>query len=252
MDRPDPSGGAPRTPDGPPLASPPAPTWGLGRFAVTAIASFVAAASASLLVVLALGIADKPAQERTPLDLLLVTLATDAALIAVLAVVGRRLLRLVPRDLGFRRPSPAQIRFALSAGVGLWVLSILVNALTVRFLGPRPQSLVVSFGAHEGPEALVLDLITGAVLAPVAEETLYRGLIFAGLAQRLPFAVAAGISALLFGVVHGVGVLLPIFVLGFGLAWVYRRTGTLWAPITAHALVNAISLAILFAAPRPM
>jgi membrane protease YdiL (CAAX protease family) len=38
--------------------------------------------------------------------------------------------------------------------------------------------------------------------------------------------------------------LLPIFALGLALAWVYRRTGNLLAPIAMHAMVNGISTAL--------
>lgn len=203
-----------------------------------------------LAMVLALEIPSREATSRTPLEILLVTSAGATALLLVLTVLSPRLLRTDLRGLGFRAPSPAEIRFALSAALGLWVASILANLVSISIFGPNPQPLVVSFSAHRGVEAIVLDLLTGAAIAPLSEETLYRGIVFAGLAQRLPFLPAALISGLLFAVPHGIGVLAPILVLGTGLAWIYVRTGTLWAPILAHALVNAISLGILFIA-RP-
>lgn len=58
-------------------------------------------------------------------------------------------------------------------------------------------------------------------------------------------------SALLFAVSHGLGVVAPIFVLALGLAWIYARTGTIWAPIVMHAVVNAVSLLLVFALPKP-
>jgi len=264
----DPPGGAARTSDGPPLAEPlpelagdpstaaPAPAavpgWSVLGLLITAVASFFAMTSAQLVTVLALGVAGRDADQRSPADILAVTAAGAVALLVVLALVGRRFLHLAPDDLGLRRPTLGQLRFAVASAVALWISSILVNVLWIQLVGARPQALVVSFGTHRGPEALFLDLLTGAVVAPLAEETLYRGIVFGGLAQRLPFAVAAAVSALLFALAHGIGVLAPIFVLGFGLAWIYRRSGTLWAPIVAHATVNAISLALLFALPRPL
>ena len=203
-----------------------------------------------LVAILALEVAPGEATSRTPLEILLVTSAGAAALLLVLAVLSPRLLRTDLRGLGFRAPSPHEIRFALWAALGLWVASIVANLVSISIFGPNPQPLVVSFSAHRGVEAIVLDLLTGAAVAPLSEETLYRGVVFAGLAQRMPFLPAAVISGLLFAVPHGIGVLAPILVLGTGLAWIYARTGTLWAPILAHSLVNAISLAILFVA-RP-
>ena len=55
-------------------------------------------------------------------------------------------------------------------------------------------------------------------------------------------------SAALFAVIHlSLASLLPIFLLGIALAWVYERTGTLLAPIVMHATVNGISVAAALA-----
>lgn len=250
MDAAGPGSGAPRAEDRPPLGEPVAPRWDALRLAITALGSFVAAVLVSTAVVVALGLRGRPPQERTPEEILILAVLSDGALVLVLFLLGRRLLRVRASDLGLRRPSVAALAFAALVAGGLWLASIAVNALQVRALGPNPQSLVVSVGAHSGPVALLMDLATGAIVAPFAEELLYRGLIFGGLAQRVPLGAAAAVSAFLFALSHGLGVIAPIFILGLGLAWIYARTGTLWAAMTAHALVNAISLVLLFVVPR--
>jgi CAAX protease family protein len=216
-----------------------------------AVAGFAALTLGQLVAVIAFGVGSRGATDRTPLDILLVTSSGALALLLALFVLAPRLLHTDLRGLGFRAPSTAEVRFALSAALGLWVLSILANLVSISIFGPNPQPLVVSFSEHRGAEAMALDLLTGALVAPLSEETLYRGVVFAGLAQYVPFLPAALISGLLFAIPHGIGVLAPILVLGTGLAWIYSRTGTLWAPILAHAVINAISLGILFAVPRP-
>lgn len=249
MDAAGPGGGPPRPEDGPPLT--PAARWSAPRLAATALGAFLAAIVASTAVVLLLGLPGRPPQQRTAEQILAVALATDAALLLALFGIGRRLLGLTPRDVGFRAASARTLGLAAASALGLWLLSIFVNAVQISLFGPNPQSLIVTIGAHRGLAALVMDLVTGAVLAPFAEEVLYRGLIFGGLAQRMPVAAAAAVSALLFALSHGLGVIAPIFVLGLGLAWIYARTGTIWAPIVMHAVVNAVSLLLVFALPKP-
>lgn len=251
MDATRPGSGAPRPEDRPALSAPAAPRWSAPRFVATALGSFLAAVAVSSVVVLALGIGRRPAQQRSPEEILLLAFLSDGALLLALFALGRVLLRLRLGDLGFRRPSLRALGFAAWSAAGLWIVSIAVNALQIRAFGPSPQPLIVTVGAHSGLLALALDLTTGAVVAPFAEETLFRGLVFGGLAQRMPLPAAAAISALLFALSHGLGVVAPIFVLGLGLAYVYARTRTIWAAMLAHALVNAVSLLLLFAAPRP-
>jgi membrane protease YdiL (CAAX protease family) len=245
VDGADPRSGAPRAEDGSPLGDAPR-RWPLGLVVLITVASLVAAFAVSLALVLGLGVARGPAQARSPEEILLLTLASDGALVAVLFVLAVR-GGLTPRDLGFRRPTSSALADAVAVALGLWLLSIAVNVASVRIFGPHPQSLIETFGAHRGPLAYALDMAASAVVAPVAEETLFRGVVFGGLAQRLPLWIAAVLSALLFALFHGLGVVLPIFVLGVGLAYVYARTATIWAPMATHGLVNAASVTILFA-----
>ena len=200
----------------------------------------------SLALLIGLGTARRAAQARGPEEILLLSFASDGALVVVLFALAYR-AGLRREDLGFRQPSTSALADAVAAAAGLWLLSIAVNLVSIRLFGPHPQSLIETFGSHHGPVAYAMDLVASAVVAPLAEETLFRGVIFGGLATRMPLWGAAVISALLFALFHGLGVVLPIFVLGLGLAYVYARTGTIWASMTTHALVNAVSVTALFA-----
>ncbi len=220
--------------------------WSLPALILTVVLAFAAGIALTLAAAFALGGPGRPLASRSPEELLLLTAATDGGLLLVLSTVGRRLLRLRARDVGLSRPRLGALRYGLTFGAALYGLSILVNLVQIRFTGEHPQDLVVAFGAHAGIRAFVLDLVNGGVLAPFSEEIFFRGLIFGGLAQRVPAAVAAAISALLFALLHGIGVIGPIFVLGLGLAYVYLRTGTIWASMLTHSLVNVVSLVLLF------
>ena len=103
-------------------------------------------------------------------------------------------------------------------------------------------------------ETDTVPLALGTVfLVPIAEETLYRGLIFRNLAQK-NMALAFAVSMVAFAAIHVMGyvgtfsplVLALCFVqylpAGFCLAWCYRQTGTIVTPILMHTLVNAISI----------
>ena len=212
------------------------------------VVAFVAAVALTAVASIALG-PQRSVATRSADEILVLTLATDAGIVVVLAALGRWLLHLRPADLGLRRPTAAALRYAAAFGIALYVASIGINVLQIRVAGAHPQDLVVAFGAHSGLRAYVLDLLNGGVIAPFSEELFFRGLIFGSLAQRMPAAVAAGASALLFALLHGIGVIAPIFVLGLGLASVSPRTGSLWASLLTHPLVNTVSLTLLFLLP---
>jgi uncharacterized protein len=85
-------------------------------------------------------------------------------------------------------------------------------------------------------------LLEYVLLAPVFEELAFRGLLFAILRRKLRFLPAALISAGIFGLAHGYGLVGLISVCWSGLlwAWIYEKTGSLAPGILAHAINNLL------------
>jgi membrane protease YdiL (CAAX protease family) len=73
----------------------------------------------------------------------------------------------------------------------------------------------------------------------VAEEILFRGVVYPSLRRHIPMLAAMIASGSLFALIHGnwLGVL-PITLLGVLLAYLYERTGSLLAPIAVHIFHN--------------
>ena len=94
----------------------------------------------------------------------------------------------------------------------------------------------------DGP-AVLLTFQALAFITPISEELFFRGFIFRGLLPKMGPLGAIAASALVFSAFHlSLGVLVPIFITGLLLAWLYWRTGSLWAAIGAHAGQNALAL----------
>lgn len=94
------------------------------------------------------------------------------------------------------------------------------------------------------------------ILAPIIEETLVRGLVFGsihGVSRLMAYILSCIIFTLMhswqyFGAYPLGSVLLsclPYIPASIALAWVYEKSGTIWASITLHALINAISFGVL-------
>ena len=96
----------------------------------------------------------------------------------------------------------------------------------------------------EGP-AIIASVVLIVLWAPLVEEVFFRGFIFPGLAGRMGVALAAVTSSILFAVVHvDPAVMVPFFVIGILLAWLYRKTLSLWSCFAVHATWNGVALAI--------
>jgi uncharacterized protein len=193
-----------------------------------------------------------PAREgrRGALALFIVALVSDGVLVAAVLLLARRILPTDPPHFGLGiAPSREALSLALLAVPPLWIAAVALRSLQASVFGLGQQSIVTALREHEGAGAFVLDILASSVIAPFAEELLFRGVLFAGLVQRLSFVWAAALSAAAFALVHEREVLLPIFGLGIGLAYVYRRTGTLWAPMLTHASLNAIPVTLVYLVP---
>ena len=84
------------------------------------------------------------------------------------------------------------------------------------------------------------ETIDSALWAPLGEEVAFRGVLYPALRSRFGVAPAAALSATVFAVAHGYGVLGFAVVFWSGILWAlaYERTGSLWPCFTAHAAGN--------------
>ena len=189
-----------------------------------------------------------------------------AQVVSTFAAMGAAALALL---LWRRRPSadawrqslaaarqPSTWGHALLAAVVTGVLVIVIGlAANASGLHPDPSNdAVIRALVHQHP---VLLWTFVAALAPMYEEVLFRRGIFGRFAEAGHPQVGMAISAALFAFAHeipgtgdgGVAAGLVLWsayaVMGAIFAWVYRRTGTLWSAILAHALHNALSLLML-------
>ena len=119
----------------------------------------------------------------------------------------------------------------------VWLAGLISSRIVPGPHTPNPLTVLLQHGGS--PWVLLGLMLVSMILAPLVEETLYRGLLLQALEARLPFWGAAAISGTLFALAHGqLIVILPITVLGIVNAFVFRRTGNLFAAMLAHAVQN--------------
>lgn len=169
--------------------------------------------------------------ERTNLSVLSAFFGTCllALLIAVLPL-GRD----APAALGLR---PVGWRPIVLAVLGTTVLSFVVSQL-----GPQPEGVREVTQGIQGVQALQTLAVLG-LLAPVAEELVFRGLFYGWLAGRWSNLVAFVLSSLAFAAAHTEPLhILLVLPLGFWFGWLRWRTGSLVPTIVAHIINNTIAV----------
>ncbi|WP_259671177.1 CPBP family intramembrane glutamic endopeptidase [Rhizobium sp. NZLR1b] len=85
---------------------------------------------------------------------------------------------------------------------------------------------------------LVLSFLGGAIFTPFGEEVLFRGVVANGLNRYGPFAGVV-LSSIIFGLAHGLSVILPIAIMvGVLSASLFRATGSVWPSVVLHCVYN--------------
>lgn len=155
-----------------------------------------------------------------------------------------------PVALGFRRFHFGRaLGGVLAAALLLVVITGVAFTLTEKIAPSlnldQEQDLI--FTAASTPVEIGLAFIALVMIAPVVEEAVFRGLMLPALAKRWGWMLATIITSVLFGAIHGqLNVGIVTFFMGLLLAWLYRRSNSLWPAIMFHSLKNLVAFALIF------
>ncbi len=97
--------------------------------------------------------------------------------------------------------------------------------------------LLKGMNFKEYPVEITLLFISVVILAPIIEEFIFRGVFFNLLSKKKSTVFALVASSLLFGALHVVTAV-PTAVIGFVLAFIYHKTGSLRLVILGHMANN--------------
>jgi len=129
-----------------------------------------------------------------------------------------------------------------------WLLQQ-ASALALDRLGwpPEEQTAVKLLASAKMWWTRIYLGVFAVVLAPVAEEFIFRGVLYPFVKQLgYPRLAWMGVS-FLFALIHmDAATFVPLFVLALALTWLYERTGNLLAPVTAHSLFNVANLIVFY------
>ena len=147
-----------------------------------------------------------------------------------------------PTRLALRRPLSwgHAIRLILAVAVLLWAAAALLEQV---LHGGEEQGLTPSEWDASRAPAFAANAALVVLLLPIVEELIFRGLGF-HLLGRYGDVAAIVLVGLAFGYWHGLVNAFPaLAVVGFGLAFLRARTGSVYPSMVAHAAFNALALA---------
>jgi membrane protease YdiL (CAAX protease family) len=140
---------------------------------------------------------------------------------------------------GFKKGLIWAISFGAAASLALVVLYLFDFSTQGLFQMPLPQA----------GSKLILFLVVGALIGPLAEEIFFRGILY-GFLRRWGVFLAVAMSTLLFVLPHSSGHFIPItqVIGGILFAIAYEIEKNLLVPITIHVLGNLaiFTIALLF------
>ena len=131
---------------------------------------------------------------------------------------------------------PAVIIMALAMSLGLNNLIIIGNLSAIDANYKATMNAMYS-------APLAIQIVCLAVLVPICEEYVFRGLFFRRMERESSFVYAMVYSSVVFGILHvNLVQMLYGFALGMMLAYVYEKYGSVKAPILAHITANILSV----------
>lgn len=138
--------------------------------------------------------------------------------------------------------------------VANYFLALIINLIIGFFLNDlvNPNSSAIDELVLISPNKM---LVIGVLLAPVVEETLFRGVVF-GTLRRKNAVLAYAVSILLFAVYHLwtdlifnfhpslLLYLLQYLPAGLALAWCYEHSKSIWGSVFLHMLLNYVAISV--------
>jgi membrane protease YdiL (CAAX protease family) len=147
---------------------------------------------------------------------------------------------------------PRALLAALLTVLVVLPVALSLQQVSVLLLGkigvvPEEETAVMLLAGAKSWWARVYLGVFAVVIAPVAEEFIFRGVLYPFVKQiGYPRFAWIGVN-FLFALIHmDAAALVPLFVLAIALTWLYEKTGNLLAPIAAHSFFNAANLIVLY------
>ncbi len=230
--------------------------WPPGSFRAGPTALLVAGLVIASVAIVGVGFAVLRSQIQTGavpvMGAILLQFVLEAVIVAIILVTLPRISGFSLHELGFKKLRATDVLYGLGGAVAMLIIvqgsSALVDALVHT---QHQQQVVQDFEQLRTPAKIVFFGFFAAVIAPIAEETIFRIFLFNAVMRYGGFWTGAIVSGICFGAVHGDRfAFVPLALGGILLCYIYYRSGNAFASMISHGLFNAATLVALLFAPQ--
>ena len=143
--------------------------------------------------------------------------------------------------LGFRKFEARVLGLGCGLLIGAYLVILLHNLILLGLgIDTQGESILRLIEMLESPAWFFL---VGVVFAPFVEEVFFRSFLFQGFRQSYGWKRATLLSSAIFAAAHlDPASLIPTFVLGMVLAYLFHKSNSVWPGMILHFLVNAFGL----------
>ena len=152
------------------------------------------------------------------------------------------------RDLQLIKTNNTNIIFAIILGASCWLFnSGALSLVEEAGMFSSQFEYMSEILAPLSQGSILISIITVGIVAPIAEEVLFRGVIYNTLNRKISVRWTIIIQAIFFGIFHGNLVQgLYATLLGLIFGYVTYKTKSLWPAITMHIVNNLVATIIPF------
>lgn len=240
-----------------------------GSYLLWVLASFIFAQFAIGLLFYALGALNVPLVYLSESVLQFIAALLVYALALLTAIAGPYKLfksKTTLTELGLVQKLPRWRDIGLAPLV--FIACFIISAVTISILASLfPQAIdltqkqAIGFDNVVQRYEMIAAYITLTILAPIAEELLFRGYLFGKIRKVVSAKVTILLTALLFSSLHLIGflsngdfqlqwsVMIDTFILAIGLGILREYTKSIWAGVLVHTIKNTIAFFVLFILP---
>ena len=180
---------------------------------------------------------------------LAIVIACNLLVLAGLVWLAMGVFKFRLQALGWSKPRRRGLLLVIPAFVIYLLASSIFTLLAIKFIPGFKSDQIqdVGFNNLKQPIELVVGFVSLAILTPIFEETIFRGVLFKGLRINLPFWLSAVLTSLIFAIAHmQFNVAIDVFALSLLLCYLTEKSDSIIPGILLHGLKNGLAFVLLF------